>query len=210
MFDLEQAIADWRWQMLAAGIQTPVPLEELENHLREEIGRQAKSGVEEQHAFEIAVQQIGPREVLQTEFAKNRRSPWRSDDNKTTMTNQILGVLWLAQNAYFLIRSATSPVAVAIILYFPHYWQSFTVFLTLLSFAGVIGSIFLFRGAKFGVNATRIIAALEFLLCVIEYATDDKSFGSPNSWFGIFSTFSLITIWFLRSPKHKGRKLAVE
>jgi hypothetical protein len=36
MFNLEQAIADWRQQMLAAGIKTPVPLEELENHLREE------------------------------------------------------------------------------------------------------------------------------------------------------------------------------
>ena len=32
MFDLEQAIADWRRQMLAAGIKTPVPLEELKSH----------------------------------------------------------------------------------------------------------------------------------------------------------------------------------
>ena len=30
MFDLEQAIAGWRRQMQAAGIKTPVPLEELE------------------------------------------------------------------------------------------------------------------------------------------------------------------------------------
>ena len=37
MFNLEQAIAEWRQQMLATGIQTPVPLEELEIHLREEI-----------------------------------------------------------------------------------------------------------------------------------------------------------------------------
>ena len=37
MFGLEQAIADWRQQMLAAGIKTPVPLEELEIHLREDI-----------------------------------------------------------------------------------------------------------------------------------------------------------------------------
>jgi len=32
MFNLEQAIADWRQKMLAAGIETPVPLEELELH----------------------------------------------------------------------------------------------------------------------------------------------------------------------------------
>ena len=53
MFDLEQSIADWRQQMLAAGIKTPVPLEELEIHLREEIERQMKSGLNEQDAFEI-------------------------------------------------------------------------------------------------------------------------------------------------------------
>ena len=33
MFSLEQAIIRWRRRMLAAGIKTPVPLEELESHL---------------------------------------------------------------------------------------------------------------------------------------------------------------------------------
>jgi hypothetical protein len=42
MFSLEQSIAEWRTQMLAAGIKTPTLLEELENHLRDEIERQAK------------------------------------------------------------------------------------------------------------------------------------------------------------------------
>ena len=51
MFDLEQSIAEWRQQMLAAGIKTPVPLEELEIHLREEIERQMKSGLNEQTGF---------------------------------------------------------------------------------------------------------------------------------------------------------------
>ncbi|HEY5041998.1 MAG TPA: hypothetical protein VIK53_08340 [Verrucomicrobiae bacterium] len=52
MFNLEQSIADWRQQMLAAGIETPVPLDELEIHLREEIERQMKSGSDKQQAFE--------------------------------------------------------------------------------------------------------------------------------------------------------------
>jgi hypothetical protein len=30
MFDLEQAVAEWREQLRAAGIQSPAPLEELE------------------------------------------------------------------------------------------------------------------------------------------------------------------------------------
>ena len=52
MFSLEQSISEWRKQMLAAGIQTPVPLEELEVHLRDEIEQQIKSGSDEQQAFE--------------------------------------------------------------------------------------------------------------------------------------------------------------
>ena len=70
MFDLERSIADWRRQMLAAGIKSPVPLEELESHLRDEIERQVKSGVGEQNAFISAVQKIGPVHVLRSEFEK--------------------------------------------------------------------------------------------------------------------------------------------
>jgi uncharacterized membrane protein len=74
MFGLEKSIADWRRQMLAAGIETPVPLEELETHLREEIERQAKSGLDEQKAFEISVQRVGQPKVLNSEFKKSERT----------------------------------------------------------------------------------------------------------------------------------------
>jgi len=74
MFDLETSIADWRKQMLAAGIKSPVPLEELESHLREEVERQMKSGLREQQAFEAAVQQIGLAKVLRKEFKKVERT----------------------------------------------------------------------------------------------------------------------------------------
>lgn len=70
MFDLEQAIAAWRKQMLAAGIKTPEPLEELESHLREEIERQLKSGLCEQQAFEMATGRIGQASELKREFKK--------------------------------------------------------------------------------------------------------------------------------------------
>jgi hypothetical protein len=68
MFDLEKAITDWRRRMLAAGIKTPVPLEELENHLRHEIERQIKSGLDAQRAFAEAIPQIGPPHALHSEF----------------------------------------------------------------------------------------------------------------------------------------------
>ena len=59
MFDLEQSISDWRRQMLAAGIKTPVPLEELESHLREDIAQQMQSGLSAPQAFEIAANKVG-------------------------------------------------------------------------------------------------------------------------------------------------------
>ena len=45
--------------MLAAGLQTPVPLEELEIHLREDVEQQMKSGINAQRAFVIAMGKIG-------------------------------------------------------------------------------------------------------------------------------------------------------
>lgn len=76
MFNLEQQISEWRQQMLAAGIKTPVPLEELELHLREEIGRQIKSGFGGQRAFETAVQKIGDTNMLNDEFKKVDAENW--------------------------------------------------------------------------------------------------------------------------------------
>lgn len=76
MFDLEKQISEWRKQILAAGIKTPVPLEELENHLREEIERQMKSGQNSQNAFEHAAQMVGDARQLENEFAKIEMQTW--------------------------------------------------------------------------------------------------------------------------------------
>jgi hypothetical protein len=73
MFEFEKSVGAWRQQMLAAGIKTPAPLEELEIHLREEIERQVKSGLNEQKAFEISVQRIGQPEIIMSEFNKTER-----------------------------------------------------------------------------------------------------------------------------------------
>jgi hypothetical protein len=70
MFDLEKSIADWRRQMLVAGINTPVPLEELETHLREEIERQTEAGLSGTEAFRVSMQKIGPAQAVQNEFRK--------------------------------------------------------------------------------------------------------------------------------------------
>src|SRR5471030_2385912 len=83
MPDLEQSIAEWRQQMLAAGIKSPVPLEELEIHLREEIEQQMKSGLDEAEAFEAAVLKIGQGGLLKKEFAKAGGFLGWFGDNKT-------------------------------------------------------------------------------------------------------------------------------
>lgn len=56
--------------MLAAGIKMPVPLEELESHLRDEIERQMKSGLKEQDAFNFAAHKFGECNNLKREFSK--------------------------------------------------------------------------------------------------------------------------------------------
>jgi hypothetical protein len=70
---LDQKISEWRQQMLAAGIESPVPLEEMEIHLHEDIREQMRSGLNEQEAFEISVQNIGQPKQLKNEFAKTER-----------------------------------------------------------------------------------------------------------------------------------------
>src|ERR1700722_18301978 len=70
MFDLEKQISRWRQQMLAAGIKSPMPLEEWESHLREDISHLVSSGQSEATAFEIAVARVGNPGTVGTEFKK--------------------------------------------------------------------------------------------------------------------------------------------
>src|SRR5438045_1153050 len=77
MFNLEQSIAEWRRQMLAAGIKTPVPLEELESHLREDIEQQTRSGATPEQAFSVAARRIGKASSLKQEFDKAEDSKVR-------------------------------------------------------------------------------------------------------------------------------------
>ena len=74
MFNLESKISEWREQMLAAGIQSPVPLEELETHLRDELEQQMKIGLSAQTAYSIAIEKIGRGNALQNDFQKIRPS----------------------------------------------------------------------------------------------------------------------------------------
>jgi len=71
MFDLNQAITEWRRKMADGGIKTSAVLDELESHLREDVERQMRSGASEQEAFEAGVKKIGPAGALKREFRKS-------------------------------------------------------------------------------------------------------------------------------------------
>ncbi len=95
MFNLEQAIASWRQQLLAAGIKTPVPLDELECHLREEIEHPVQSGVAIPQAFEAAVQRIGQARALETEFSKlGGAIEWKQMRRIITILGGLFGILF--------------------------------------------------------------------------------------------------------------------
>ena len=69
MFNLEQAIADWRRRAAWEGLASDV-LDELESHLRDEIARQICDGAEPGRAFQNAVHLLGETAQLNEEFAK--------------------------------------------------------------------------------------------------------------------------------------------
>jgi hypothetical protein len=71
MFNLDQAISEWRRQMSAGGVKDSAVLDELESHVREDVERQARAGVGTEKAFELAVKKIGPASALRKEFRKS-------------------------------------------------------------------------------------------------------------------------------------------
>ena len=105
MFHLETAITEWRQQMLAVGIKTPVPLEELEAHLREDISQQVKSGRSEADAFESAVQEIGPANTVQGEFNKigsvNSAFDWKLMEISFGITASVIPLFFCSTILYF-------------------------------------------------------------------------------------------------------------
>ena len=73
MFNLDQAMGNWRRQMAAGGLKSIEALDELESHLRDDIEVQVRSGVGEERAFEAALRRLGSPGQLRSEFAKSSR-----------------------------------------------------------------------------------------------------------------------------------------
>jgi hypothetical protein len=76
VFNLEESIAEWRAQMVSAGVRKAEILAELESHLRDDWERRALSGESERKAFENAVNAVGQPALLRGEFAKIAGKKW--------------------------------------------------------------------------------------------------------------------------------------
>ncbi|EEF62682.1 permease prefix domain 1-containing protein [Pedosphaera parvula] len=83
MFNLEQAIIESRQQLARGGFNSREALDELESHLRDDVGQQIQAGMSAQQAFDSATQRIGQADALRSEYGKvkivqrlNRRRFW--------------------------------------------------------------------------------------------------------------------------------------
>src|SRR5689334_16933731 len=72
MFNLDEAIANWRRQMLACGFSSVEDLQELESHLRDDVAAQVRTGMNVEQAYELAVARLGAPADLKKEFAKSQ------------------------------------------------------------------------------------------------------------------------------------------
>ena len=70
MFDLNQAIANWRARLVGSGVTNPEVLDELEGHLRDDVEQQVRGGFTPEHAFAQAVERLGQANTLKREFEK--------------------------------------------------------------------------------------------------------------------------------------------
>jgi hypothetical protein len=76
MANLEERIAHWRRACAEAMGGSAETLEELEGHLREEVGRRIASGAAMDDAFNAAVERLGQPAALAAEFARGTPAPW--------------------------------------------------------------------------------------------------------------------------------------
>lgn len=79
MFNLNEAIDNWRKSCSDQQTITPADRDELETHLREEIDHLVLAGLTEEEAFLIAARRLGDTQSLAVEFGKvNRSLIWRT------------------------------------------------------------------------------------------------------------------------------------
>lgn len=195
--------------MLAAGIKSPVPLEELEGHLREEIEQQMQSGLAEAGAFRSAIQTMGQASLLKAEFDQTGGLDGWSGNNRFINTNRILGAFWVAQGFWYLSDLSALLGQVNPSPKNEPSWGFFIVAMAVgAALAGVWGGVCLIRGTKSGRTIISAAAILGLSLCPLQIPLHLFNLNLFPAWITIFAAFDLITLWLLFSPKHRTSKAA--
>ena len=193
MFNLEHALDEWRRRMCAAGIQSPELLEELENHLRDDVRLQVESGTAEQTAFEAAVARMGAAKALKSEFTKAAGfSGWLGDQKY-----HLLGALWLAFCTAGFFKLTTT-------LSFVGYTSTFrltpdfllALLMEYIYLRGAVGSILLFGGSLRERRFLRFFAIFDAVGGVAGMTFNHFTWLTP-----LFTVFGVISIWVLRPPQ---------
>ena len=192
--------------MLAAGIQSPVPMEELEIHLREEIERQMKSGANQQHAFETAHAQIGQAEPIKAEFKKADGFLGWLGENKQSRINRCFALLWLAYCSWLFFSIAAVLAVIPFLSDFSKFRFTDDLYIILLYvfilIFGVIASIRLFGGNNKEIRTIRSIA----ILGLVAFVAQIIAFKTFSAMAVTLTVFNLASIYLLRSPKHQAAK----
>ncbi|HEY4416072.1 MAG TPA: hypothetical protein VGO57_10295 [Verrucomicrobiae bacterium] len=195
MPDLETHISEWRTQMLAAGIRPSATLNELENHLREEIERRIEAGADEEAAFAGAIMQLGHANTLKAEFQKNNSLSARLAE--ALLSNRVLGLGWLVfclggfyKTTNGLLSTQPHPQITSLFILA---WLMDFVYLR-----GVIASVLWFGGIRrerhfiFFLALLDAIGGIAFLFC--------RAFQPLSVAFTIFGFVTLWRLWPRRMP----------
>ena len=94
MFDLEQALRSWRRHLGRVALLTASELDELENHLYDEMELLEADGVAAEAAFHTAVERLGDADSLRREFSKNGSTSRRLFAGLRLLFILPLTVLW--------------------------------------------------------------------------------------------------------------------
>jgi len=143
MFDLNVAIINWRKALGAQPNFQKTDLEELEDHLREEIAELEQSGLSQEEAFLIASRRLGNPEDLNGEFAiadPERRRSFRL----SWMITGALALVFLLLASEVLTNMGTGAL-----LRFPGHPQSPFGLVGLGWFGGLMRMVLLILGAVF-------------------------------------------------------------
>jgi len=119
-------------------------------------------------------------------------------------TQRILGILWLANCTYacietlwMLLRPFTNSAAK--VTTFGYYYLTA---LFILYLAGIVASVFMYKGVKWARWFVGMIACLSVIFG-ISTIIESRSFAGCDAWFWIYSMFCICSIVLFLLPRHE-------